>query len=80
MEVPINSNNSLRLEYARLNRAYRCFAFLGLVTLPLGPAAYYRRACRRASAASAFHAAPRKIISAEMFIHTNNPITAANPP
>lgn len=39
MEVPINSNQFLRSEYARLNRAYRCFAFLGLVTLPLGLAA-----------------------------------------
>jgi len=34
--VPENSSEVLRLEYARLNRAYRCFAFLGLVTLPFG--------------------------------------------
>jgi hypothetical protein len=37
--VPENSSEVLRLEYARLNRAYRCFAFLGLVTLPFGIAA-----------------------------------------
>ena len=37
--VPENSDEFLRLEYARLNRAYRCFAFLGLVTLPFGLAA-----------------------------------------
>jgi len=29
--VPENSSEVLRLEYARLNRAHRCFAFLGLV-------------------------------------------------
>src|SRR6267378_6185062 len=37
--VPENSSEVLRLEYARLNRAYGCFAFLGLVTLPFGIAA-----------------------------------------
>ena len=34
MAIPINGSESQRLEAARLDRAYLCFAFLGLVTLP----------------------------------------------
>ncbi len=37
--VPENSTEVLRLEYARLNRAYGCFGFLGVASLPFGLAA-----------------------------------------
>jgi hypothetical protein len=37
--VPENSSEVLRLEYARLNRAYGCFGFLGVASLPFGIAA-----------------------------------------